>query len=134
MSKKILNKKKPNKKNTKRNKNKEQTQTQTQTVHIHNHRTYTNRKPTIHKTNDSYQPRLPINHPFVNAPVSTQPLQSPVNVIIGELLKHKTSDTNTVAPPTPSVHTTPLPSTPVPTTPLHTTPRSATPSLPSRPL
>ena len=52
-----------------------------------------------------------------------QPLQSPVNVIIGDLLKQKTEDTNTVAPPTPSVPTTSAPTTTVPTSP----------SLPSRP-
>ena len=99
-------------------------------VNVHFHRS----KKTRHAKNetktggmsrsafDYFQPRLPINHPFVNAPVHATPLQNPVNVFVNPLIGG-TLTNNTPVPSalaahvgaTPAVHPhTPAPHTPTP--------------------
>ena len=89
---------------------------------------------------DYFQPRLPINHPFVNAPVHATPLQNPVNVFVNPLTGG-TLTNNTPAPSalaahvgaTPAVHPhTPAPHTPTPT-PAPQTPSPA-PHTPAQPV
>ena len=88
-------------------------------VHIHKARR-TQRAPRVPKTTSTsiipslpnpfgFQPRLPLNHPFFNAPMSNAPpapLQTPVHVTIN----NPPLTTNT---PTPSTLIPPAPSTPV---------------------
>ena len=50
-----------------------------------------------HRQIDSYQPRLPIYHPFVNAPVPPTPLQSPVIVYVNGSLTNNTPDKGELA-------------------------------------
>ena len=51
---------------------------------------------------DTFQPRIPYTHPFVNAPVSLQnptPLQNPVNVYMsGQPLTHNTTTPSALHP------------------------------------
>ena len=67
---------------------------------------------------DQFQPRLLINHLFVNAPVQQTPLQNPVNVFVNPLtggtLTNNTPDTSMLATHVGAVHHTPAPATPVP--------------------
>ena len=65
---------------------------------------------------DTYQPRLPLYHPFVNAPVQSTPLQNPVNVYVNGALTHNTPDPSALAS---HVHAhTPSPAPPAPSTPV----------------
>ena len=65
-------------------------------VHIHKPK----RAPVINNpvktvVRDTFQPRLPMYHPFVNAPVPPTPLQSPVNVHVhGAALTNNTPSTS----------------------------------------
>ena len=69
-----------------------------------------------HTIVDKYQPRLPLYHPFVNAPVPPTPLQNPVNVYMKGSLTNNTPDASALAAhvhsntPAPAPH---APSTPV---------------------
>ena len=98
-------------------------------VNIHFHKSKKTKTPTQqlttskHRQIDTYQPRLPIYHPFVNAPVPPTPLQNPVNVYVnGDLTKNK-PDASALAA---HVHATPSP--PAPSTPVG----SSTPVVPPK--
>ena len=86
---------------------------------------------------DTFQPRLPITHPFVNVPVALQnaaPLQSPVNVYVnGNPLTHNTSAPSALSTAATTMHT-PVPqrsySFSAPSVPLFT-PHSSTPLRPT---
>ena len=48
-------------------------------------------------TVDTYQPRLPMYHQFLNAPITPTPLQNPVNVYVNSALTNNTPDTGELA-------------------------------------
>ena len=65
---------------------------------------------------DTYQSRLPMYHPFVNAPVLPTPLQNPVNVYVNGVLTNNTPNAGALAA---HVHAhTPSPVPPAPSTPI----------------
>ena len=78
-----------------------------------------------HRQIDTYQPRLPIYHPFVNAPVPPTPLQNPVNVYVNGDLTKNTPNDGTLA--THVRANTPAPVPPAPSTPIS----SSTPIAPA---
>ena len=86
-------------------------------VNVHFHRskkTRHDKTETRRSVFDQFQPRLPINHPFVNAPVQQTPLQNPVNVFVNPLTGG-TLTNNTPAPSELAAHVgAPAPHTPVP--------------------
>ena len=88
-------------------------------VNIHIHKSKRTKKPIQHMTRssvDTYQPRLPLYHPFVNAPVPPTPLQNPVNVYVNGALTHNTPNAGALAA---HVHAhTPSPAPPAPSTPV----------------
>ena len=90
-------------------------------VNVHFHRskkTRHDKTETRRSVFDQFQPRLPINHPFVNAPVQQTPLQNPVNVFVNPLTGG-TLTNNTPAPSALAAHVgaAPAPHTPAPHTP-----------------
>ena len=106
-------------------------------VHIHKARR-TPRAPSVPKTTSTsiipslpnpfgFQPRLPLNHPFVNAPLlnaTTAPLQTPVNTIVNNPpLTTNTPPPSTLMPPSPSPLFQPASPTNSTTTPLTSTKR-----------
>ena len=98
-------------------------------VNIHIHKD--TKKPIQHMITstrssvDTYQPRLPLYHPFVNAPVPPTPLQNPVNVYMKGSLTNNTPDPRALAS---HVHAhTPSPVPPAPSTPIS----SSTPIAPA---
>ena len=99
-------------------------------VNIHIHKSKRTKKPIQHMTTstrssvDTYQPRLPLYHPFVNAPVPPTLLQNPVNVHVNGALTHNTPNAGALAA---HVHAhTPSPAPPAPSTPVG----SSTPIVP----
>ena len=89
-------------------------------VNVHFHRskkTRHDKTETRRSVFDQFQPRLPINHPFVNAPVQQTPLQNPVNVFVNPLTGG-TLTNNTPAPSALAAHVgaAPAPHTPAPHT------------------
>ena len=91
-------------------------------VNIHIHKSKRTKKPIQHMTTltrssvDTYQPRLPLYHPFVNAPIPPTLLQNPVNVYMKGAVTNNTPDPSALAS---HVHAhTPSPAPPAPSTPL----------------
>ena len=89
-------------------------QAQAQTVNVYTHannqrRTNTQKQHAIptRAIVDTYQPRLPLYHPFVNAPVHPPPLQNPVNVYVNGALTNNTPDPGELVKETSQNHPSP---------------------------